>query len=191
MYVHTDPSVNITHPKGIVFEFRFMPVKKTYCGLLTLISATRRFLTTAVNDDPANTFFFFFFLYRISLKFGSGLMEPDLSLGAIWVCKSFGDLDLFGTSERARNGVWGKEGSEGVGFYKGKLERECVCAFKRVWVLCCCDLGLGLCLISIFLFFFFHLCCCNLGLSYWLLGLCSCNLGLSFSLLGWIGKNKL
>ena len=33
-------------------------------------------------------------------------MEPDLSLGAIWVCKSFGDLDLFGTrSERVRNGV--------------------------------------------------------------------------------------
>ena len=105
MYVHTDPSVNITHPKGIVFEFRFMPVKKTYRGSLTLISATRRFLTITVIDDPANTFFFFFFLYRISLKFGSGLMEPDLSLGAIWVCKSFGDLDLFGTSERARNGV--------------------------------------------------------------------------------------
>ena len=59
-------------------------------------------------------------------------MEPDLSLGVIWVCKSFGDLDLFGTrSERVKNGVWGKEGSKGVGFYGGRLERECVCLIPR------------------------------------------------------------
>ena len=90
---------------GIVFKFCFILAKKTYRISLTLISATRRFLATAVIDDQANTFFFFFFLYRISLKFGSGLMEPNLSLGAIWVCKSFGDLDLFGTSEGVRNGV--------------------------------------------------------------------------------------
>ena len=105
MYVQADPSVNVTRPKGTVFEFRFILAKKTYRGSLTLISATRRLLATAVINDPANALFFFFFLYRISLEFGSGLMEPNLSLGAIWVCKSFGDLDLFGTSERVRNGV--------------------------------------------------------------------------------------
>ncbi|KAK7850394.1 hypothetical protein CFP56_001023, partial [Quercus suber] len=28
MYVHADPFVNVTHPKGIVFEFRFISAKK-------------------------------------------------------------------------------------------------------------------------------------------------------------------
>ena len=40
-----------------------------------------------------------------------------------------------------------------MGFYRGRLERESV-LFKRVWVLCCCDLGLCLCLISVFFFWF-------------------------------------
>ena len=105
MFVHADPSVNVTGHKGIVFEFRFILAKKTYSGLPTLIFAMLRLLATTVIDNPANAFFFFFFLYRISLEFGSGLMGPDLSLGAIWVCKSFGDLDLFGTGERVRNGI--------------------------------------------------------------------------------------
>ena len=98
VYVHADPSVNVTRPNGTVFEFHFIPTKKTYRGSLTLISAMRRLLATTVIENPTNAFFFFFFLYRISLEFGSELMEPDLSLGTIWVCKSFGDLDLFGTS---------------------------------------------------------------------------------------------
>ena len=98
MYVHADPSVNVTRPKGTIFEFRFILMKRTYRGSPMLISAMRRLLATAVINNSANAFFFFFFLYRISLEFGSGLMEPDLSLGTIWVCKSFGDLDLFGTS---------------------------------------------------------------------------------------------
>ncbi|KAL4611266.1 hypothetical protein ACB092_08G111200 [Castanea dentata] len=57
VYVHADPSVNVTRPKGTVFEFRFIPAKKTYRGSPTLISATRRLLATAVIDDPANAFF--------------------------------------------------------------------------------------------------------------------------------------
>ena len=98
VYVHADPSVNVTRPKGTVFEFCFIPTKKTYRDSLTLISATHCLLATAFINNPANAFFFFFFLYQISLEFRFGLMEPDLSLRAIWVCKSFGDLDLFGTS---------------------------------------------------------------------------------------------
>ena len=66
VYVHADRFVNVTHPKGTVFEFRFIPAKKTYRNSPTLISATRRLLATTVIDDLANAFFFFFFLYRIS-----------------------------------------------------------------------------------------------------------------------------
>ena len=66
VYVHADRFVNVTHPKGTVFEFRFISAKKTYRSSLTLISATRRLLATTVIDDLANAFFFFFFLYRIS-----------------------------------------------------------------------------------------------------------------------------
>lgn len=56
VYVHADPSVNLTRPKG-VFEGRFISAKRTYRGSPTLISATRRLLATAIIDDPANAFF--------------------------------------------------------------------------------------------------------------------------------------
>ena len=56
MYVHADPSVNITHPKGTVFKFRFILAKKTYCGSPTLIFATRHSLAIVIIDDSANVF---------------------------------------------------------------------------------------------------------------------------------------
>ena len=63
-----------------------------------------------------------------------------------------------------------------MGFYRGKLERECVFKIEKV-------VGSVFVFDLCFFFFFFRLCCCKLGLSYWVLGLSS-------SLLGWIGKNK-
>lgn len=56
IYVHADPSVNVTVPPG-VFRGRFIASKRTYRASPTLISATRRMLATAVLDDPANAFF--------------------------------------------------------------------------------------------------------------------------------------
>ncbi|PRQ32665.1 putative glycosyl transferase, family 14 [Rosa chinensis] len=56
IYVHADPSVNVTIPPG-VFRDRFIASKRTYRASPTLISATRRLLATAALDDPANIFF--------------------------------------------------------------------------------------------------------------------------------------
>ena len=76
VYVHVDPSVNVTCPKGTIFEFCFISVKKTYCGSLTLISVMRRLLTTAVINDPANAFFavlsLYCVLYLLQIQFSSG-----------------------------------------------------------------------------------------------------------------------
>ena len=72
VYVHANPSINVTCPKGTIFKFYFILAKKTYHGSPTLISITRRLLAIAVIDDPANAIFFFFFLYWISLEFESG-----------------------------------------------------------------------------------------------------------------------
>ncbi|GMN60176.1 hypothetical protein TIFTF001_029265 [Ficus carica] len=58
IYVHADPSVNITRPShGSNFDGRFIAAKRTYRASATLISATRRLLATAIIDDPANAFF--------------------------------------------------------------------------------------------------------------------------------------
>lgn len=58
IYVHADPSINVTRPgPGSVFHDRFIAAKRTYRASATLISATRRLLATAIIDDPANTFF--------------------------------------------------------------------------------------------------------------------------------------
>ena len=175
---------------GIVFKFCFILAKKTYRISLTLISTTRRFPATAVIDDQANTFFFFF-LYRISLKFGSGLMEPNLSLGAIWVCKSFGDLDLFGTSERVRNSVWGKEGSEDVGFYKGRLERECGCVRLRGCGFCVVVIWVWVCVWSLFFFFSFFICVVVIWV--WVIGCWVCVLVIWVWVLRcwvWLGRTR-
>ncbi|BFG34945.1 hypothetical protein CerSpe_212190 [Prunus speciosa] len=57
IYVHADPSANVTLPPGTVFHNRLIPSKRTYRASATLISATRRLLASAVIDDPANLFF--------------------------------------------------------------------------------------------------------------------------------------
>ncbi|CAI0541617.1 unnamed protein product [Linum tenue] len=93
IYVHADPTVNVTSPGG-VFEGKFIEhAKRTYRASPTLISATRRLLATAILDDPANAFFAvisqhciplhsFKFVYHSLLKsrsfdFSSG--DPDAS----------------------------------------------------------------------------------------------------------------
>ncbi|KAF7823172.1 glycosyltransferase BC10-like [Senna tora] len=57
IYVHADPSVNVTRPASGVFRGRFIPAKRTFRASPTLISATRRLLATALLDDPANAYF--------------------------------------------------------------------------------------------------------------------------------------
>ncbi|KAI9073349.1 hypothetical protein K1719_044690 [Acacia pycnantha] len=57
IYVHADPTVNVTRPTSGVFRGRFIPAKRTYRASPTLISATRRLLATALLDDPANAYF--------------------------------------------------------------------------------------------------------------------------------------
>ncbi|KAJ8767734.1 hypothetical protein K2173_020674 [Erythroxylum novogranatense] len=67
VYVHADPSANVTVPGG-VFKDRFIDhAKRTYRASPTLISATRRLLATAVLDDPANAFFAVLSQYCIPL----------------------------------------------------------------------------------------------------------------------------
>ncbi|KAL5575023.1 hypothetical protein UlMin_016722 [Ulmus minor] len=66
IYVHADPTVNVTRPPG-VFNDRFIAAKRTYRASATLISATRRLLATAVIDDPANVFFVVLSQYCIPL----------------------------------------------------------------------------------------------------------------------------
>ncbi|XP_031267097.1 glycosyltransferase BC10 [Pistacia vera] len=56
IYIHADPSVNITSPSG-VFADKFISSKRTYRASPTLVSAARRLLATAILDDPANAFF--------------------------------------------------------------------------------------------------------------------------------------
>ncbi|XP_022753730.1 uncharacterized protein LOC111302060 [Durio zibethinus] len=68
IYVHADPTVNITHPTGTVFDERFIPsAKRTFRASATLISATRRLLATAILDDPANAYFAVLSQYCIPL----------------------------------------------------------------------------------------------------------------------------
>ncbi|CAL9005503.1 unnamed protein product [Prunus brigantina] len=56
IYIHADPTVQITPPGG-VFEGRFVPAKKTERASPTLISAARRLLANAILDDPLNLYF--------------------------------------------------------------------------------------------------------------------------------------
>ncbi|QCE09518.1 glycosyltransferase BC10 [Vigna unguiculata] len=57
IYIHADPSVNITRPLSPLFADKFIPSKRTFRASPTLISATRRLLATALLDDPANAYF--------------------------------------------------------------------------------------------------------------------------------------
>ena len=66
LYVHADPSVNITRPAG-PFLGRFIVSKRTYRGSPTLISAMRRLIATAIIDDPANAYFALLSQYCIPL----------------------------------------------------------------------------------------------------------------------------
>ncbi|XP_062082446.1 glycosyltransferase BC10 [Humulus lupulus] len=98
IYVHADPTVNVTNPHG-VFEGRFIPAKRTYRASATLVSATRRLLATAIIDDPANGFFAvlsqycvplhsFRYVYRslvVSRSFDSSSAESDAELTRLGV----------------------------------------------------------------------------------------------------------
>ncbi|CAN0923389.1 Glycosyltransferase BC10 [Linum grandiflorum] len=57
VYVHADPTSNVTNPGGVFFGRFIDHAKKTYRASPTLISATRRLLATAILDDPSNAFF--------------------------------------------------------------------------------------------------------------------------------------
>ncbi|XP_004487443.1 glycosyltransferase BC10 [Cicer arietinum] len=65
IYVHSDPSTNITRPNNP--NFKFIPSKKTYRASPTLISATRRLLANALLDDPSNAYFIVLSQYCIPL----------------------------------------------------------------------------------------------------------------------------
>ncbi|KAJ8750123.1 hypothetical protein K2173_014038 [Erythroxylum novogranatense] len=68
VYVHADPTLNISRPASGVFKARFMySAKPTFRASPTLISAMRRLLATAVLDDPANAFFALLSQYCIPL----------------------------------------------------------------------------------------------------------------------------
>nr|ALO20337.1 hypothetical protein [Momordica charantia] len=66
IYVHADPSINITRPDG-PFLGRFIVSKRTYRGSPTLISAMRRLIATALIDDPANAYFALLSQYCVPL----------------------------------------------------------------------------------------------------------------------------
>ncbi|CAN0860580.1 Glycosyltransferase BC10, partial [Linum grandiflorum] len=57
VYVHADPTSNITNLGGVFFGRFIDHAKKIYRASPTLISATRRLLATAILDDPSNAFF--------------------------------------------------------------------------------------------------------------------------------------
>ncbi|WCJ40125.1 Core-2/I-branching beta-1 6-N-acetylglucosaminyltransferase family protein [Euphorbia peplus] len=57
IYVHADPSVNITRPGGVFQAHFILHAKRTFRASPTLVSATRRLLATAFLDDPANAYF--------------------------------------------------------------------------------------------------------------------------------------
>ncbi|XP_050224359.1 glycosyltransferase BC10-like [Mercurialis annua] len=71
IYIHADPSVNITRPnaRDSVFNDRHFitHAKRTYRASPTLISATRRLFATAILDDPANAYFAVLSQYCIPL----------------------------------------------------------------------------------------------------------------------------
>ncbi|MED6110320.1 hypothetical protein PIB30_041824 [Stylosanthes scabra] len=57
IYIHKDPSVNLTRPVEGVFKNRFIPSKKTARASPILISAARRLLAHALLNDPENAYF--------------------------------------------------------------------------------------------------------------------------------------
>lgn len=67
IYIHADPSVNLTRPQSGVFHNRFIPAKRTYRASPTLISATRRLLATAILDDASNAYFAILSQYCVPL----------------------------------------------------------------------------------------------------------------------------
>ncbi|CAN1171141.1 Glycosyltransferase BC10 [Linum perenne] len=106
VYVHADPTSNVTNPGG-VFAGRFIDhAKKTYRASPTLIAATRRLLATAILDDPSNAFFAvvsqyciplhsFKYVYHSLVKSrsfdlsSSGSEDPDSSFGIRLQYRSF------------------------------------------------------------------------------------------------------
>ncbi|KAK4762515.1 hypothetical protein SAY86_008283 [Trapa natans] len=84
IYVHADPTVNITRSDG-VFDGRFIPSKETARASPTLISAARRLLARALLDDPANAYFALLSQYCIPLHsfdyvYGSLFTNPKFDL---------------------------------------------------------------------------------------------------------------
>ncbi|GAV85504.1 Branch domain-containing protein [Cephalotus follicularis] len=69
IYIHADPTANVTRPRSPVFlrHDPFITSKRTYRASPTLISATRRLLATALLDDPSNSFFALVSQYCIPL----------------------------------------------------------------------------------------------------------------------------
>lgn len=67
VYVHADPSSNVSAPLDGFFAGRFIAAKRTARASPTLISATRRLLATAILDDPANTYFALLSQYCVPL----------------------------------------------------------------------------------------------------------------------------
>ncbi|XP_074329255.1 glycosyltransferase BC10-like [Apium graveolens] len=57
IYIHADPTLQITPPTG-VFQGRLIAnLHRTYRGTATLVSAARRLLATAILDDSSNFYF--------------------------------------------------------------------------------------------------------------------------------------
>ncbi|KAK3205581.1 hypothetical protein Dsin_019627 [Dipteronia sinensis] len=57
IYIHADPTVNVSVPGGVFHSNNFITSKRTYRASPTLVSAARRLMATAILDDPANAFF--------------------------------------------------------------------------------------------------------------------------------------
>ncbi|KAJ9189326.1 hypothetical protein P3X46_000635 [Hevea brasiliensis] len=99
IYVHADPSVNITRPDG-VFKTQFIQhAKRTYRASPTLVSATRRLLATAILDDPANAYFAVLSQYCIPLHSFSYVYNSLIS------SKSFDLTSSESDSESTQYGV--------------------------------------------------------------------------------------
>ncbi|KAF3439477.1 hypothetical protein FNV43_RR17755 [Rhamnella rubrinervis] len=101
IYVHADPAVNVTRPKG-VFKDRFIPAKRTYRASPTLISATRRLLATAILDDPANTFFAVVSQYCIPLHSFRYVYHSLFTSSSFDLSRTESDPDLSRLGVRAK-----------------------------------------------------------------------------------------
>lgn len=67
VYVHADPAAGVARPGG-VFSGRFIAAEPTQRASPSLISAERRLLAAALDDDPANAFFALVSQYCVPLR---------------------------------------------------------------------------------------------------------------------------